>query len=83
MENAEQPTVFLVDDDAAVLGALSRLLRVKGYQVQAFESAEGLLEHWTPALPGCLVLDVSLPGSTDSHCSAGSPSRDMCCRSYF
>jgi FixJ family two-component response regulator len=61
-ENTEQPTVFLVDDDGAVLTALSRLLRAKGFQVQAFESAEGLLEHWSPGLPGCLVLDVSLPG---------------------
>jgi FixJ family two-component response regulator len=61
-ESVEQPTVFLVDDDAAVLSALSRLLGVKGYQVQAYESAERLLEHWSPALSGCLVLDVSLPG---------------------
>jgi FixJ family two-component response regulator len=55
-------TVFLVDDDAAVLTALSRLLRAKGHVVQAFESAEALLEHWNPESPGCLVLDVALPG---------------------
>lgn len=55
-------TVFLVDDDAAVLTALSRLLRAKGLLVRAFESAEDLLEHWTPESPGCFVLDVSLPG---------------------
>jgi FixJ family two-component response regulator len=61
-ENGAQPTVFLVDDDGPVLSALSRLLRAKGYLVQAFESAEGLLAHWSPHLPGCLVLDVSLPG---------------------
>ena len=56
------PTVFLVDDDAGVLTAVSRLLRAKGYFVQAFESAEDLLERWSPESPGCLVLDVSLPG---------------------
>lgn len=61
-ETAAQPTVFLVDDDGPVLSALSRLLRAKGFLVQAFESAEGLLEHWSPDVPGCLVLDVSLPG---------------------
>jgi FixJ family two-component response regulator len=60
--NGERPTVFIVDDDAAVLSALSRLLRAKGFLVEAFDSAEGLLQHWRPGLPGCLVLDVSLPG---------------------
>jgi FixJ family two-component response regulator len=60
--SAETATVFLVDDDAAILTALSRLLRAKGFLVRAFASAEDLLQHWTPDLPGCLVLDVSLPG---------------------
>jgi FixJ family two-component response regulator len=60
--NGERPTVFVVDDDPAVLSALSRLLRAKGFLVEAFDSAEGLLERWSPGLPGCLVLDVSLPG---------------------
>ena len=55
-----RPTVFL--DDAAVLTALSRLIRAKGLLVRTFESAEDLLEHWSPESPGCLVLDVSLPG---------------------
>ncbi len=55
-------TVFLVDDDAAVLTALSRLLRAKGHAVQAFASAEELLQQWSPESPGCLVLDVALPG---------------------
>jgi len=56
------PTVFIVDDDAAVLKAVSRLLRAKGFEVKTFESAEALLNHWTSQMPGCLVLDVALPG---------------------
>ncbi|HZA95082.1 MAG TPA: response regulator [Burkholderiaceae bacterium] len=56
------PTVFIVDDDAAVLNAFSRLLRVSGYAVRTFASAQSLLDHGTTDLPGCLVLDVAMPG---------------------
>ncbi len=59
-----QPTVFIVDDDAAVLNAFSRLLRVSGYAVRTFLSAQSLLEQDTTDLPGCLVLDVAMPGLT-------------------
>ncbi len=55
-------TVFLVDDDAGVRRALSRVLRAEGWVVETFESAEALLARPDPAAPGCLVLDVSLPG---------------------
>jgi FixJ family two-component response regulator len=57
-----QPTVFIVDDDAAVLNAFSRLLRVSGYAVRTFLSARSLLDQDTTDLPGCLVLDVAMPG---------------------
>lgn len=56
------PTVFIVDDDAAVLNAFSRLLRVSGYAVRTFPSAQSLLDQDTTDLPGCLVLDVAMPG---------------------
>ena len=55
-------TVFLVDDDAGVLKALSRLLRAKGYDVGPFASAEEFLEGHDAALPGCAVFDVAMPG---------------------
>ena len=55
-------TVFLVDDDAGVLKALSRLLRAKGYDVRPFASAEEFLEGHDAALPGCAVFDVAMPG---------------------
>ena len=56
------PTVFIVDDDAAILNAFSRLLRVSGYAVRTFLSAQSLLEQDITDLPGCLVLDVAMPG---------------------
>ena len=55
-------TVFLVDDDAGVLKALSRLLRAKGYDVRPFASAEAFLEGHDAAVAGCAVFDVAMPG---------------------
>ena len=58
----EAPTIFVIDDDASVLKALARLLRVEGWRVEAFASAEAYLAHHDMETPGCLVLDVTLPG---------------------
>jgi FixJ family two-component response regulator len=55
-------TVFLVDDDPGVLKALSRLLQAKGYDTQPFTSAQKFLDRHDPAVPGCAVFDVSMPG---------------------
>jgi FixJ family two-component response regulator len=55
-------TVFLVDDDAGVLKALSRLLQIRGYEIQAFTSAQAFLTSHDASVPGCAVLDVSMPG---------------------
>ncbi|MGA8494456.1 MAG: response regulator [Xanthobacteraceae bacterium] len=55
-------TVFLVDDDAGVVKALSRLLRAKGYDVRPFASAEEFLEGHDAAIAGCAVFDVAMPG---------------------
>jgi FixJ family two-component response regulator len=55
-------TVFLVDDDERVLKALSRLLKAKGYDIRPFTSAQEYLEQHDPSVPGCAVLDVSMPG---------------------
>jgi FixJ family two-component response regulator len=55
-------TVFLVDDDAGVLKALSRLLRARGYEVQPFTSSQAFLAEHDASTPGCAVLDVSMPG---------------------
>ncbi len=55
-------TVHLVDDDVSVLRALSRLLRVRGYAVQTFASAKEFIDRHNSMLPGCIILDVSMPG---------------------
>jgi FixJ family two-component response regulator len=54
-------TVFIVDDDAGVLKALSRLLRAKGYDTRPFMSPQEFLDHHDTTVPGCAVLDVSMP----------------------
>jgi FixJ family two-component response regulator len=54
--------VYLVDDDPGVLKALSRLLRAKGYDVRPYSSPRVFLEEHDLAVPGCAVLDVSMPG---------------------
>jgi FixJ family two-component response regulator len=54
-------TVFLVDDDAGVLKAVSRVLRGRGYDVRAYTSAREFLAHHDATLPGCAVLDVAMP----------------------
>jgi FixJ family two-component response regulator len=56
------PTVFVVDDDTAVLKSLSRLLRSAGLAVATFSSPRDFLDRHDPNTPGCLVLDVAMPG---------------------
>jgi FixJ family two-component response regulator len=59
----EKSTVFLVDDDASVRRALTRLIKSAGYQVQAFASAREFLDsEWRSQGTACLVLDVRMPG---------------------
>jgi FixJ family two-component response regulator len=54
--------VFVVDDDAAMRQSLKSLLRSVGLRVEVFASAQDFLRCTPPDLPGCLVLDVRLPG---------------------
>ena len=56
------PTVFVVDDDAAIRKAVSRLLRSAGIAVTVFESPREFLAQYDPNTPGCLVLDLAMPG---------------------
>src|SRR5437870_1700362 len=55
-------TVFVVDDDDAVRKAVSRLLRSAGIAVAVFASPREFLAQYDPATPGCLVLDIAMPG---------------------
>jgi two-component system, LuxR family, response regulator FixJ len=57
-----QPTVFVVDDDQAVRKSLDVLIRSVGLKVETYESAQSFLAGCDPERPGCLVLDVRMPG---------------------
>jgi CheY-like chemotaxis protein len=54
-------TIFLVDDDLAVLKALGRLLQSAGYATKAYSSAETFLSEDDGSLRGCVLLDLVMP----------------------
>ena len=56
------PTVFLLDDDQAVLTALARMLQSCGFTVSPYTSANEFLAAHDTQAPGCLVADVRMPG---------------------
>jgi len=58
----ESPVVMLLDDDPGVLRSLSLALSLAGYQIEAYATAEDLLRGLDPSRPGCLVLDLRMPG---------------------
>lgn len=55
-------TVYVVDDDQAVLRATARLLRSAGHDVITFDSPHDFLAQSTPDMAGCLLLDLKMPG---------------------
>ena len=60
--NGQALTVFLIDDDPSARRGLSRLIRVAGFNIQAFASAEEFLASPHHTGPGCIILDVKMPG---------------------
>ena len=56
--------IFVVDDDPSIRRSLERLLRAAGHLVETFVSARQFLERGDLAAPGCLVLDVRMPGQS-------------------
>jgi FixJ family two-component response regulator len=66
IERNEMPTamakIIVVEDDASMCRALERILRVGGYEVVTFASAEAALAADASAMADCLVLDIHLPG---------------------
>ena len=63
MTTAGAPTVFVIDDDAAVRTAIQGLLTSVGLQSQCFGTTQEFLSSRRPDAPSCLVLDVRLPGA--------------------
>ena len=59
---ARAPTVYVVDDDPDLLRALERLLQSAALDVATFSSAHDFLDQYDRNAPGCLVLDLAMPG---------------------
>ncbi len=59
--NAE-PTVFVVDDDRDVRDSLRDLVKSVKLAVKSYDSGESFLNEYDPSVPGCLLLDVRMPG---------------------
>jgi len=57
-----EPTVFVVDDDPAMRDSLCWLLQSVDLHVETYPSADAFLAAYDPGRPGCLVLDVRMPG---------------------
>jgi FixJ family two-component response regulator len=62
MMREEHPTVFVVDDDSSMRDALRNLFRSVGLNVETFGVAQEFLSRERSKGPGCLVLDIRLPG---------------------
>jgi FixJ family two-component response regulator len=60
--NEHLPTVFIVDDDEAVRNSLRLLLKSVGVAAVALPTAQEFLSRYDPQQPGCLILDVRMPG---------------------
>jgi FixJ family two-component response regulator len=55
------PTVYVVDDDASFLVAISRLLRANGFSVKTYSSAQAFLAQRDADAPGCVLADLQMP----------------------
>ncbi|MET0378044.1 MAG: response regulator [Spongiibacteraceae bacterium] len=60
--NIPEPKVIVIDDDPSVRNAIERLLRSARLNVLTHASAQEYLEQNDPSIPGCLVLDMAMPG---------------------
>ena len=60
--SSPQSAIFVVDDDASFRKAIGRLLHAGGYAVHAFASAAEFLQFARPDAPGCVLLDLHMPG---------------------
>ena len=56
------PVVYVVDDDASTRELLDWLMRRNGLDVQVFPDARSFLKSHSPDRPGCLILDLNMPG---------------------
>ncbi|HKV30806.1 MAG TPA: response regulator, partial [Candidatus Dormibacteraeota bacterium] len=62
VRQGEAPTVFVVDDDDSIRTLWRWLMESNGIAVTTFAAAAEFIEAYPPGAPGCLVLDLKLPG---------------------
>jgi len=60
--SGEKATVFIVDDDQAIRHAMELLMRSVGLEYEIFHSGDDFLSKYSTDRPGCLVLDIRMPG---------------------
>jgi FixJ family two-component response regulator len=60
--SSTEPTVFVIDDEASMRRAITRLLASAGFATQGYASAGDFLADYEPSRPGCLMLDLAMPG---------------------
>ncbi len=62
MTDLQKPLVHLVDDEDAIRRSASFMLKTSGFQVRTFVSGEDLLKEARSLEPGCILLDIRMPG---------------------
>lgn len=61
-DTQQEPTVFIVDDDPGIRKAMQLLLKSVGLRSEIFASGDEFLARFDPERPGCLILDIRMPG---------------------
>lgn len=74
---SEPSTVFIVDDDEAVRDSLSWLMQSVGLKTEAFPSADAFLQGFGEDRPGCLLLDIRMPGMSGLELQSVLQERDF------
>jgi FixJ family two-component response regulator len=57
-----EPVVNIIDDDEDVRKSLSQFIKAVGFRARTFGSGQEFLDYYNPSEPGCLLLDVRMPG---------------------
>lgn len=70
-------TVFIIDDDEAVRDSLSWLMKSAGLHAETFDSADAFLDGYKEHRPGCLILDIRMPGMNGLELQAELKRRDF------
>ena len=68
-----KPTIYVVDDDETFCSFTVRLLTNAGFQVRPYATTNDFLRDQIPDAPGCILLDLHLPGGSGLELQAPSP----------